>query len=271
MKKAPAYNHIILIVWAAFLILAVVASFTTRTLTINRYYNEQIEASRLTEKAFEAIKQYKIDSGIGISQYDIYNCGMIGDRFSSITTTDGSYESKKTSCNPNFAAMFIDYFRLAGVHKGEQIAIVTSGSFPALNIAAMAAAQVFELEICVMASIGSSTYGANNPDFTYFDMIEYLYHEDIIKYRVDYVSIGGAGDVGNDMDEEVKAPIIERIKASGVKYIEESNFKTNVEQRTAYIYKKCPNIKLFINIGGSLVSMGQANEAYIYNTGFVNP
>ena len=71
-----------------------------------------------------------------------------------------------------------------------------SGSFPALNIAASAAAEAMNLKVLIMASIGASSYGANNPEFTYVDMAEYLYKEEVFSFRPEYVSIGGANDTG---------------------------------------------------------------------------
>ena len=217
------------------------------------------------------IKEYKISSGIGLSKDDNYECGMIGERYTFITTTMGLLEAKRTSCNPNFAAMIIDMFRNANVREGDEVAIVTSGSFPALNISVTAACQVMNLKVCYMASIGASSYGANNLDFTYFDMYQYLYQEHIFKYPLNYVSLGGGNDTGNDMEEDVKKPIIERIKASNVTFIHEDDYETNVKKRKEYILKACPNLKLFINVGGSLVSMGRDEASFIDKKGLVMP
>lgn len=270
MKTGHQYNFFIYLFWALIMIICVIVALTNTTLQKNIYYDLQIEASTKTQQAFDEIKAYKLAHS-GLSKYDSYECGMIGERYTNITTTTGILQAKKTTCNPNFSALMIDYFRQAGIKKGDEVALVTSGSFPTLNIACIIAIETMGLKVCTMSSIGASSYGANDPEFTYFDMYQYLYEKGIIKSPLDYVSIGGSGDIGKDLEEEDLEPIINRIKASGVNFIYEPDYPTNVRLRKKYIYEKCPNVKLFINVGGSLVSLGVDEAGFINKNGLVNP
>ena len=174
VKKEPLAITLLFFAWALLLIISVALTFVTATTDVNRYYDKQIEAANLARKAMDKVKERKLELNIPISQYDKYECGMIGEMLSSITTTSGILEAKLTSCNPDFAAVYIDMFREIGLKPGDQIAIIMSGSFPMLNISALCAAEVYGLETCTMASIGASCYGANYEEFTFFDMMEYL-------------------------------------------------------------------------------------------------
>lgn len=270
-KKMPLYIRYVYLIWSLFIIVAVILTLATTTINECRYYEEKLAASTTTDACYKRIKQYKIDNGLPIPAEDINETGMLGRHFSYITTTTGVIESKRTSVNPNFAAVIIDMFKEAGVKKGDEVCAVFSGSFPAINIAVMAACETFELKTCFMASIGASSYGANDPDFTFFDMANLLYQEGYLKKKIDYVSLGGSHDMGDDFWEGVSEVIVSRIKESSAKYISIRDYKENLEYRMNEINKMVPNMKLFINVGGNIVSMGLDEEAYIYNNGLIKP
>lgn len=271
INKEPLAITLLFIAWALFLIISVSLTFVTAKTNVNRYYDKQVEAANLSKLAMEKVKERKSELGIPFSQYDKYNNGMIGDVLSPITTTSGILEAKLTSCNPDFAAVYINMFKEIGLRSGDEIAIIMSGSFPMLNISAICAAEVYGLKTCTMASIGASSYGANHEDFTFFDMIEYLNKENIIKIQIDYVSFGGANDDGLEFDENIRNNILDRINKSNSKFLCESDFQKNVKQRTELIYQKCPNIKFLISVGGTIVGMGIGDAATISYRGLVKP
>lgn len=270
-KSDPLFITYIFFIWAILMALAVFITVYTPSKVKNRYYDDQIKASILAQEAMEKIKERRIELNIPLIKEDKYESGLLGEWFSDITTTSGIVGAKRTAINPNFAAVYIDMFKQAGIKKGDQIALIMSGSFPSLNISAMAAAQVYELDVCIMSSIGSSTYGANLTNFTFFDMAEYLYHENIFTNRIDYVSFGGANDDGYEFPTEVRKEILSRIEASGVPFLCNSNFKSNVEERTKLIFEKCPDTKLLISVGGTLVAMGRGEFATTTYCGLVTP
>ena len=270
-KKEPLFITYLFIIWAILLVVAVLVTLSTPTKTKNRYYDEQIEAANLAKIAMEEIKNKKIEMGITFPKEDIYNSGMLGEWFSDITTTSGMIGAKRTAINPDFAAVYIDMFKDVGLKKGDEIALVMSGSFPTLNISAMAAVQVYGLKACIMSSIGASTYGANDVNFTFFDMAEHLYNKGIFTNRIDYVSFGGANDDGYEFPEDVRESILQRIKNSGIEFLCESDFEKNIEDRTKKILKECPNIKLLISVGGTLIAMGEGDTGSSLYRGLVTP
>lgn len=271
MKINKNYMDIFLIIWSLLMIVALSIALLTPERKICRYYDEKIQAANLANEAFELIYQYKIDNEIPISKDDINNTGMIGDKYTSITTTLGILEAKRTSTNPNFAAVILDMLKEAGVKKGDEVGVIFSSSFPALNISVLAVLEVFELKACIMGSIGASSYGANNPKFTFYDMSEFLYQKNIFSNKIDLVSLGGASDIGSDfMDDEDKENIIKRIKTNNTDYLYESDYQKNINYRRKYFYNHIPNMKALINVGGNLVSLGKDECAYLGKNGLVN-
>ncbi len=271
VRKEPLAITLLFFAWALLLIISVALTFVTATTDANRYYDKQIEAAKLAKTAMDELKERKAELNIPLSKFDRYNCGLIGESLSVITTTSGILEAKLTSCNPDFAAIYIDMFKEVGLKPGDQIAIIMSGSFPMLNISALCAAQVYGLETCTMASIGASSYGANYEEFTFFDMVECLNNKGIIKIKLDYVSFGGANDDGLEFPEETRNNILERINNSDVKFLCQSNYQKNISERTELIYDKCPNVKFLISVGGTIIGMGIDEAATINYRGLVKP
>lgn len=269
MKKKTSYTDLILIIWALIMVIAVALTLTNKSIDACSLYDEKVKAAELTKEAMEAIKLRKEELSIPLVDKDIHQTGLLGERYTKITTTLGLLESKRTSLNPNFAAVVIDMFKEVGLKKESEIGVVFSGSFPALNLAVLSAIEVFELSPCIMVSIGSSSYGANHPDFTIYDMIQYLYQKNIFSNSVDYVSLGGALDTGDEFDDEIKNKIITRINENQTSFIYEKDFQKNITLRLDYFHQKVPNMKMLINVGGNLVSMGKDEASFPTNNGLI--
>ena len=271
MKKTPFYIEVLYIIWALILIVANGITFSSTTTDFCRYVEEKQEATRLSAFAMEKIKERKAELGIPMATKDILQTGLLGERYTGITTTLGVLEAKRTSLNPNFAAVIIDMFKEADIQKGDEVGVVFSGSFPGLNISVLCAIEVFELKPCIMISIGASSYGANHPEFTFLEMFDYLVQEKILSHPVNYISLGGNNDLGDEFDEDLREKIIGRIKQNPATFIFESDFETNIKKRMAYFEQAVPDMKLFINVGGNLVAMGREEAAFISDNGLIKP
>ena len=233
-------------------------------------YEEKIQASLLMKDFLEAIKNEKISRGIIIDKrYDINETGIIGEEFNGITTTLGSLESKRTSSNPNFAAVMVDLFYQAGLGEGDKVALNFSGSFPAINLATLAACEVLKIEPIIISSIGSSTWGANNLDYIYIDMEDYLFNEGYINYKSKAISIGGASDLGKDMDKDVLEPILKRMEALDKRIIYEEDLETNINTRYEIYLEDYHTVDGFVNIGGNIVSFGNTMDSNRINYGLI--
>lgn len=226
----------------------------------NIFYKEKIEAAQKMERAILELRQEgnkrKINQK-GINE--VQKNPFYGLDFSEITTTLGSKESKQTSINPNFSAIVIDMLKELRIKKGEKVAVNFSSSFPAINIAVLCALDTLGIESEVISSIGASTYGGNNPDFSYLDMEFFLFERGIINKTSDRVSYGGRNDLGEDIDISVLEKIVARTK-NYKKLIKTESFDLNLEKKIDFYNSK--NIKAFINVGGNSTALGKSYISY---------
>lgn len=222
-------------------------------------YQMKLEASSLTAECFAAIKDLKAERQIPMDlASDINYTGMIGQAYSAITTTLGNLEAKRTSTNPNMAAVIIDMFHELGLKSGDTVAINCSGSFPSLNIATLCAVETMDLYPVLISSFGASTHGANDPELTYPDMEFYLYEKGLLSNKSNYVSIGGSHDIGTEMDAGVKDSIVARLQGLGYPFWYDADLLHNVRTRYEF-YCSGREVKCLINIGGNDVSFGDSS------------
>ena len=222
-------------------------------------YDDKLAAAAATEACIEAVRREKEARGIAIDTVsDINDTGIIGQDYSEITTTLGNLEAKRTSTNPNMAAVVVDMLDELGLEPGDKVAINCSGSFPALNIAVMCAVDRLGLDPLLITSFGSSTHGANDPDFTYLDMEYALWQQGLLKHRSNYFSIGGMEDMGKEMNQDTVAHIVSRLKEDGYTFYYNEDLLDNVRARYQ-MYRDYGDIKCFINVGGNDPSFGDSS------------
>jgi poly-gamma-glutamate system protein len=224
---------------------------------------EMNEASRTMAAATAAIRACRVDKGVPVDrETDPNGTGLIGLETSSITTSAGRLEAKRTTTNPNFAALIVSLFHEAGVRRGDAVAVGASSSFPALIVATLSAAKVMGLEPVVISSLGASEWGANIPGFNWTDMEDCLRAAGVLAITPLARAIGGDEDIGRDMSPEGRTFLESSIRAGGVRFIEESDLERNVELRMK-LYREGAGmrpIKAFVNIGGSWANIGTNSE-----------
>lgn len=224
------------------------------------YYDTQIRAVHILENCFSAVKSYKEELGIPLSPHDMHNTGILGDEFTGITTTIGALEAKRTTSWPDMAALCVRMLHEAGVKPGDRIGAGFSGSFPGMNLAVIAACEAMDVELVCIASVGASTYGANNPELTFPEMMHRLAEDGIIHTRSTAVTMGGDFDIGMEMDPELSEPVRQRLRTAGLNLLEIKDFQKNLETREQ-IYAQEGDISCFIAVGGNLTSLGRGEES----------
>jgi len=260
----------ILIALVVFLVMGYGVLEQTKTVEKDNLFNAKVAASEHLEQIFGRIKAYRIEIDGNIdSSVDLNETGLLGPRYTRITTTLGALESKRTSANPNMAALLVQLITDAGLVKGDTVAVNVSGSFPALNFAVIAAAETMDIDTIIISSIGASTYGANHEELTYLDMEQRLFNEGVIDRKSIAFSNGGAEDLGLDMDSEVLKQIIDRHSDKIHIYFEE--YDQNIAYRMSLYDQAASDIDLFINVGGNLVSGGESDVGYGIDNGLINP
>ena len=220
---------------------------------------EMIRASRHMAQAVKVIHKCKKDQNY-FSETEIASSqpALIGLEFSEITTSIGWLEAKRTSLNPNFAALIVLLFKEAGVKQGDTIAIGASASFPALIIAAFSACWSLNLKPLAIISLGASQWGANDPNFHWLRMQDCLVNNGTLDHKPIAISFGGGRDVGEEMSPEGLALLQRDIEESGLLFLKEPNLEENVRMRMkAYMDAAGgKSLRAFINIGGSYANMG---------------
>ena len=241
------------------LLAAYLALELTKTMIPAPDHVQKLAASRQTQACLESIRDLKAELGLETDKAaDINGTGLIGLEYSFITTTIGNLEAKRTSTNPNMAAVVVDMFTELGLQPGDRVAVNCSGSFPALNTAVLCAIDVMELEPYLISSFGASTHGANDPALTWLDMEHHLYSQGLIGHRSDLFSIGGMEDVGKEMDPGLRENITRRIRGYGYELFYDEDLIRNIETRYK-IYRDQGDLKCFINVGGNDASFGDSN------------
>lgn len=220
---------------------------------------QKVEATQTMIAAENAIldadRERSEDSGLS---EDPKIAAMIGLPTSPITTDAGSLRAKVTSTNPNFAALVVDKLYKAGVRRGDVVAISYTGSFPALDIAAVSAVESLGAEPIIVSSVGASTWGANDPEFTILDMESLLEIKGIIHHKSLAASVGGDFRV-HPLQPDGRKLALTAMERNDVLFLNASKLQDSIQQRLS-IYDQAATgrpIKAFINVGGGLVSVGR--------------
>jgi poly-gamma-glutamate system protein len=216
-------------------------------------------ASQLMAQAEQTIRDCRLKKGIAIDQVsDPNSTGLIGIKTSSITTSKGILEAKRTTTNPAFAGLVVRLLNQAGARSGDCVAVGASSSFPALILATLAACKALNVTPLLISSLGSSEWGANIPEFNWLDMEDCLNASGLLEVHPTAYSIGGDEDRGTDMGPDGRALFLQETAARDLPLLEEPDLTATVAARMELYEKGAAGrpIKAFINIGGSWVNLG---------------
>ena len=231
---------------------------------------EMAAAARLMAAATAAVRDCRAAKDIPLDRTADPNAtGLIGLESSAITTSLGSLEAKRTTTNPDFAALVVSLLREAGVGRGDAVAVGASSSFPALIIAALSAVEAVGAVPLVISSLGSSEWGANIPEFTWLEMEGCLRAAGLSGSPPIARTVGGDEDAGRDMDPFGRSLLASHIRAGDVFFLEAPDLERNVALRME-AYRKSAGarpIKAFINIGGSWANIGTNAEVLALRPG----
>ncbi|MDY0392458.1 MAG: poly-gamma-glutamate system protein [Candidatus Bipolaricaulis sp.] len=229
--------------------------------TESELYLQMVTAAFSMERATAVIRDCRLARGVELSPDDVNRTGLIGIQYSPLTTTLGDLAAKRTTTNPNMAALLVRLLYEAGAERGDAIAIGASGSFPALIVATLAAAQAMGLHPILICSLGASQWGANDPRFTWLEMEDCLVTGGVFPeaYRAVAVSLGGDHDAALELDPEVRDALVAAIAARNVRFLYEPDLARNVAERvrTYDAHAGGRRIAAFVGIGGNWADMGE--------------
>ncbi len=232
------------------------------------------EAAGIMESALEAVRKAKETAGLEIPPG---SRGLVGEAYNDLTTTLGSLSAKMTAENSAWASVLTKELWREGLSRGDFVALGMSGSFPGLNLAFICAAQALGLKVAAVSSVTASTYGANQEGFTWPEIEVLLAGFGIIQPVTKGISLGGEEDRAEDLQlegqEAALSIAVKSAKVLGAENIGSHGLTVSVDERLA-LYKKesgASRISLYVNIGGTLASMGQGDAALELSSGFLEP
>lgn len=216
-----------------------------------------LRAAGLMAQGIAAVRQARLGQGLALNPWtDPNQTGLIGTEWSAMTTTLGSLVSKRTCTNPNLAAGLARWLHEAGVGEGSVVAIGASGSFPALALGTRAAVLALGARPVSISSVGSSSWGANEPAFTWLDM-EVALERAGLGPRSVAASLGGEDDEGSGLGPDARRLLVAAIARSGVPLLSGATLDARIGARMdAYDAASGGRIAAFVNIGGALANTG---------------
>lgn len=223
-------------------------------------YEVKKQASDTAARCYEALKDHYLnDLGRTINpDDDPAATGLIGPRTSSIRNAQGNLAAKRTSINPNFAAVIVDYFQRINLKRGDVVAVALSSSFPAMNVNLFAAMEAMELQPIVITTVGSSTWGATDPEFTWLDMERTLERKGLLRTRSVAATPGGSDDMGNSLSAEGRRLVAEACERNDVRLLTSRNILDAISGRMDVYFEAARgrDIAAYVNVGGSVASLG---------------
>ena len=260
---------------AALLALAVLIIYLSGRRTRLPYADEMEAAATLHRQVVAAVRAERLRRGYALSEEDSLGLGLMGTQISSITTSLGSVEAKRTAQLSDFAALTLRYLHEAGVKGGDRIGACFSASFPGIDLAVLCAAEVMGLDISYSVSVGASNYGANLPGYVLPEMILTAWEEGLLSTLPDLITLGGDLDAGMNMlgyalgDEADVREIEEmmaRLEAQGLKLtFYDEGYEADVRDRMA----RMGDIAAFVNVGGNILGLGNTDGAVNFGQGLL--
>ena len=223
------------------------------------HYQLKVDAANTARDAFKQVKQFRKKQNIPINvKNDPQKSGLIGERFTDITSDSGDIITKQTTVNPNIVAIFINWLEQLKLKAGDTVAVGATGSFPALDISMLAAIKAMKLNPIIIYSGAASQYGADIPNFTILDIQHDLKTRKILDYTPIAASIGGGQDMGTNITEKGRTILQNTIEKYGYPLIQPTGTTDSINQRIT-LYNEASQdqpIKAYINIGGGMASIG---------------
>lgn len=235
-------------------------------------FEKKLRAVALMQRAERAIAAAKRNRGIAIDERnDPEGSGVIGPQFSLVTTDRGVQSAKVLAAHPNFAAAATQLMIQAGVGEGDLVAIGMTGSLPGLNLAVLSACRALGAEPVIVTSVGSSMFGATDASLTWLDMEGVLVKAGLWPYRSVAASLGGGGDVGRGLSPAGRQILVNAIQRSGARLLDAPNVYEAVRARVALYDSvaaaRATPIRLYVNVGGGVASLGGAQNARLIPAG----
>jgi poly-gamma-glutamate system protein len=197
---------------------------------------------------------------------------VIGQQFSLITTDFDIFEAKLASANPNFAAAMVDVLKQAKVGRGDLVAVGMTGSYPGMNLAVLCACEAIGAIPVTVTAVGSTWWGANDPDLTWPDMERILNAKGVIHSHPLAGSLGGSRDEAFGMSNIGQDLLRAAIERNGLVPIHENELPASVARRME-LYTEAAGGKsyaAYVAVGSGEADLGHPSNAKLIGDGYIN-
>lgn len=268
LKPDSSHKHFILLNKAQLLVLAIVLVCLWMSSASSVMTAEEEQVWDKVRSAQQHLSQWRQQNGTAPDvEADPWQTGLVGVEWSGLTTTLGALEAKRTACNPAWAIQYRRWFHQLGLNAGDAVSIFSSGSFPGLLLSALIAAESMDLDISLVVSLGSSTWGANHPDSPWPVMASELRRSGFIRKRADFYSLGGGGEMGEGLSPEGEAIFRAAADRAGVKLLAADSLAKMTALKIDLLRRH--NSRLLISIGGSHANLGDDEDILTLPSGLV--
>jgi len=232
------------------------------------HFAVKMDAATRTRMALDAIRDERLGLGEPIDVVNDPNeTGLIGHEFSLITSSRGSHEQKLRALDPNLAGVFVHLLKGARVGDGDRVAVAATGAFPLMNAAMIIAIEAVGATPVTITSIGSSMWGANDPDLTWLDMESILFDRGIIAHRSVAATRGGGDDRGRGLSPEGRRLVDAAAARNEVPLIDEDTLDESIARRMEAYDESADEYDAYVNIGGGLGSIGSTQVGRLIGPG----
>jgi poly-gamma-glutamate system protein len=247
--------------------------------TIDRYAPGGLDAranaaTEVMRRAEALIRTAKAGSAVSAEAAGDVS-GLVGSEWSPLVTTMGTLESKRTATDPLWASVLTRRLSAEGIGRGDLVAAGFSGSFPGLNLAVMAAARALGADLVAVSSVTASTWGANQPGFTWPEIECRVVGAGLLPRASAAVTAGGDDDSGLGLDPDARRLAArtrdQAASCLGAAVLRPSSFRDAVGQRLSLYQRSARGrpVALYVNVGGTAASLGRSEAVLRLRSGFV--
>ncbi len=200
---------------------------------------------------------------------DPNHTGMIGFQYTTMTTTPGELPAKRATTNPDFAAALVRLIAGLELAPATPAVVVLSGSYVGGDVAMIAALEQLKLRPFIIVSIGTSQWGATNPEFNILDMLALLRQRGVIQSHTKVAVLGGLNGAGSGMDEASRAALHVSAARDNIPVVDTQPLGAMIDDLVARARSALGGEKpgVVINVGGAIIGPGTCDESFEFPPG----
>ena len=189
---------------------------------------------------------------------DPYRTGFIGLEWSPLSTTLGALEAKRTACDPRWSVVVRRWMESLDVQPGDCVAVYSSSSFPGMAFNVLKALESLGARPLLVVSLGSSTWGANDPRFPWPTLEKELRAAGFLRTQAYAYTPGGGRDVGGGLPPEALELLRAAAAENRVPLVVKDSLEEVIQWKVDLLARH--HAKALVSIGGSESNLGPGND-----------